>query len=133
MVKKWLGWAIFITAILVVVVVALNDSPDAPAPETPTKPPTSVIPTEEPTEEPTTPEPEPTETPSAGLDDALTRYSIDSVWEDYTPAKKQSTCESLDLLGPEATAEIFKGQDDADLLDPDVAVDELTSLCNDYA
>lgn len=130
MVRKVLGWGAFIVATLVVALVALGAcNSDAPAnlPETVT---TKTPPTSAP---PTTTAPPSTDPVASSLkgDPTFTRLAMDNAWSTYSPAQRTDVCDSLDLLGPDVTAQIFAGQDDADLLDPDVAVDELDQLCND--
>lgn len=110
------GCAFLIACLLIVGVIAFGGC-DPNAPDGPL---ITVAPT--PTAEPSSPE---------VSDDALTRYSVNEAWREYTPEEKSELCASLDLLGPEGAAEIFESQDDANLLDPDIAVDELNQLCEE--
>jgi hypothetical protein len=121
MVKKWLGWAAFIVAVVVVLVVALHGNPDAPKPETTKTPATSAPPTSE----PVTSEPAPTST-----SDAYSRALTDAAWATYTDDEQAEVCGALIIAGPDTYASAIADNPDLSDVDPDVAADELTRLCN---
>lgn len=81
--------------------------------------------------------PTPTRTSASSLtptpttsNEAYSRALTDAAWATYTDDEKANVCGALIIAGPDAYATAVADNPNLSDVDPDVAADELSNLCN---